>query len=165
MPLFFTTCECPCRQSGKHIPGCPMNSNCLFCGLSPLMCRMMNRCGGIQKTAKIFADAHENCKTIKVKLSNKKKDLIKMLDRLINHGAVSEVLQEKIEALKEAFDAIISRSQLVPSIIEDAQSILMKLQRIYETQKAAHEKKLKEEDEAALAECADEGFMPGRSND
>ena len=66
---------------------------------------------------------------------------------------------------KKTFDAIISRSPLIPSIIEDVQSILMKLQRIYETQKAAHEKRLKEEDEAALAECADESFMPGRSDD
>lgn len=165
MPLFFTTCECPCRQSGKHIPGCPMNSNCSFCGLSPLMCRMMNKCGGIRKTAKFFAAAHENCKTIKMKLSKKKEDLSIMLNRLINHGAVSDVLEEKIDALKKAFDAIISRSPLIPSIIEDAQSILMKLQRIHDTQKAAHEKRLKEEDEAALAECAAEDFMPGRSND
>ena len=142
-----------------------MNPNCSFCELPPLTCQMMKRCGGIQKTAQFFADADKKREAIKVKISNKKKDLVLDLNCLINHGAVSDVLEARIDALRKAFDTIISRRPLIPSILEDAESIVLKLQRIYNAQKAAHEKKLKEEDEAALAECADESFMPERSND
>ena len=98
-----------------------------------------------------------------MKLLNIYKDLMKELNLLINHGAVSVVLQGKIDALKEAFDAIVSRRPLTPSILDDAQSIVMKLQRIKKTQKVAHQKKLKEEDDAARAECASKDFKPVRS--
>ena len=104
----------------------------------------MGKCVRIPKTAKLFVEADKMRNEIKIQLSNKYKNLIKKLNLLINHGAVSVVLQEKIDALKEAFDAIVSRRPLTPSILEDAQSIVLKLQRIKKTQKAAHAKKLKE---------------------
>ena len=144
MTLIFTKCGCPLMHTGKHTPGCPMNSNCLFCERPPLMCQIMGKCVRIPKTAKLFVEADKMRNEIKIQLSNKYKNLIKKLNLLINHGAVSVVLQEKIDALKEAFDAIVSRRPLTPSILEDAQGIVLKLQRIKKTQKAAHAKKLKE---------------------
>jgi hypothetical protein len=71
---------------------------------------------------------------------------------------VSEALQGKIEALKATF----SKKKFDPESLESAEKILLQLRRIYVTQKAASDKKLKEEDDAALAECADEEFMPVR---
>jgi hypothetical protein len=127
------------------------------------MCEMMGKCVRIPKTAKLFVEADERRNEIMIQLSKKYKDLNKKLNLLINHGAVSVVLQGKIDALKEAFDAIVSRRPLTPSILDDAQSIVMKLQRIKKTQKVAHQKKLKEEDDAALAECASKDFKPVRS--
>jgi hypothetical protein len=95
---------------------------------------------------------------MKGQLSNKLKDLLAKLNLLINLGHVSEALQEKIDTLKAAF----SKRQLDPESLESAEKILLQLRRIYVTQKAASDKKVKEEDDAALAECADEEFMPVR---
>ena len=94
----FTKCDCQLVKSGGiHIRGCPMNPNCSFCELPPLTCQMMKRCGGIQKTAQFFADADKKREAIKVKISNKKKDLVLDLNCLINHGAVSDVLEARID--------------------------------------------------------------------
>jgi hypothetical protein len=95
MTLFFASCSCPLRQSGKHIPGCPMNSNCSFCGLSPRMCKIFNKCAGIAKTGKFFVQADEKRNEIKIRLSNNLRDLNAYLNRLINQDAVSESLQQK----------------------------------------------------------------------
>jgi hypothetical protein len=66
--------------------------------------------------------------------------------------------------LKATFNAIISKSLPTPSDLEEAEKILLQLRRIYITQKAAYETKLKEKEEAERAECAAEGFMPERSD-
>ena len=163
MTLFFASCLCPLRQSGKHIPGCPMNSNCPFCGLSPRMCKMIGKCAGIAKTHPTFAKVDESRVAIKMQLANKFKDLIAKLNILINQDAVSESLQQKIDALKAAFNALVSKKPLLPTDLEEAEKILFQLRRIYVTQKAAHEKKLKEQEAAALAECAADDFAPTRS--
>lgn len=164
MTLIFTKCDCRLMHTGKHTPGCPMNSNCLFCERPILMCEMMGKCVRIPKTAILFVEADKRRNEIMIQLSKKYINLIKKLNLLINHGAVSVILQGKIDALKEAFDAIVSRRPLTPSILDDAQSIVMKLQRIYVTQKAAFDKKVKEEEEAALAECDADDFKPGRAD-
>lgn len=97
---------------------------------------------------------------MKGQLSNKLKDLLAKLNLLINLGHVSEVLQKKIDALKADF----SIRQLDPESLKSAEKILLHLRRIYVTQKAASDKKLKEEDDAALAECDADDFMPGRAD-
>ena len=164
MTLFFASCSCPLRQSGKHIPGCPMDSNCSFCGLSPRMCKIFYKCAGIAKTGKFFVQADEKRYEIRMRLSNNFRDLIAYLNRLINQNAVSEQIQQKIEALKAAFNTLVSKKPLLPTDLEEAEIILVKLRRIYVTQKADHEKKLKEQEAAALAECAADDFAPTRSD-
>jgi hypothetical protein len=71
---------------------------------------------------------------------------------------------KKIDALKAAFDALVSKKTLLPTDLEEAEIILVKLRRIYVTQKAAHDKNLKEKEAAALAECAADDFAPTRSD-
>jgi len=164
MTLFFASCSCPLRQSGKHMPGCPMDSNCSFCGLSKRMCQMIDRCGKIAKTGKFFVQADEGRNEIKMRLSKKLMDLNAYLNRLINQDAVSEQMQQKIHALKDAFNALFSKKSLLPTQLVEAERILFQLRRIYVTQKAAHDRKLKEEEAAALAECAADDFAPTRSN-
>lgn len=165
MTLFFASCSCqPWKQAGKHMPGCPMNSNCSFCEKSPQICKLMGKCAGIRKKHPNFAAAKDGQADIKNKLANKYKDLIALLNRLINKDAVSEQLQEKIDSLKAAFNALVSKKRLLPTELEEAEKILFQLRRVYVTQKAAHDKKLKEEEDAALAECATEDFIPQRSD-
>ena len=97
-------------------------------------------------------------------MSNKLKDLLAKLNLLINLGHVSEALQEKINALKANFNAIFSKNLLDPETLKSAEQILLQLRRIYVTQKVASDKRLKEEEDAALAECAAEDFKPERSD-
>lgn len=160
MTLFFASCDCAGKYSsaGKHVPGCPMDSSCHFCGQKPFLCRMMGKCGGIVKTGTFISKCEQARQNMKGQLSNKLKDLLAKLNLLINLGHVSEALQQKIDTLKAAF----SKRQLDPESLESAEKILLQLRRIYVTQKAASDKKVKEEDDAALAECADEEFMPVR---
>ncbi len=77
---------------------------------------------------------------------------------------MSDALQEKINALKVAFNAICSKKLLDPETLNSAEQILLQLRRIYVTQKAASDKKVKEEEEAALAECDADDFIPGRAD-
>ena len=160
MTLFFASCDCAGKYSsaGKHVPGCPMDSSCYFCGQKPFLCRMMGKCGGIVKTSKIIGLREKGLQNMMDQLSKRLNDLSAKLNLLINLGHVSHDLQEKIDALKAAF----SKRQLDPESLESAEKILLQLRRIYVTQKAVSDKKLKEEDDAALEECADEGFMPER---
>ena len=162
MTLFFASCDCTGKYSsaGKHVSGCPMDSSCHFCGQKPFLCRMMGKCGGIVKTGKFIGKCEQERQNMKGQLSNRLKDLSAKLNLLINLGHVSEALQEKIESLKATF----SKKQFDPESLESAEKILLQLRRIYVMQKAASDKKLKEEDDAAQAECADEAFMPGRAN-
>ena len=146
------------------MPGCPMDSNCSFCGLSPRMCQMIGRCGKISKTGKFFVQADERRNEIKMRLSNNFKDLNAYLNRLINQDAVNEQLQQKIDALKAAFNALVSKKRLLPTQLEEAEIILVKLRRIYVTQKAAHDKNVKEKEAAALAKCDADDFVPTRSD-
>jgi hypothetical protein len=128
----------------------------------------MVNCTGIRKTHPSFAEAKDGQANIKMRIANKYKDLDSLLTRLINQNAVSEPLQQKIDALKTAFNASISKKKLLPTDLEDAEKILLQLRRIYTTQKAASDKRLKEEKDAAsaacVAECAAEGFIPQRSD-
>jgi hypothetical protein len=141
-----------------------MNSNCLFCEKSPKMCKLMGKCAGILKTHPTFAKADEARAAMKMQLANKHKDLIAKLNILINQDAISETLQEKIDELKAVFNTLVSKKSLIPTELEEAEKILFQLRRIYVTQKAAHDKKLKEEEAAALAECAADDFAPTRSD-
>jgi hypothetical protein len=128
------------------------------------MCKIFNNCAGIAKTGKFFVQVDESRNEIKMRLSNNLKDLNAYLNRLINQDGVSEQMQQKIDALKAAFNALVSKKPLLPSDLEAAEKILFQLRRIYVTQKAAHDKKLKEEEAAALAECAADDFAPTRSD-
>jgi len=74
---------------------------------------------------------------------------------------MSEALQKKLDALKDAFS---KRLRLDPESLESAENILLQLQRIFVTQKAAYETKLKEKEKAALVECDAADFMPTRSD-
>ncbi len=78
---------------------------------------------------------------------------------------MGESLQEKIDALKATFNALCGKNPLDPEILKSSEKILLQLRRIYVTQKAASDKRRKEEDDAAIAECSAEGFKPGRSAD
>jgi hypothetical protein len=90
--------------------------------------------------------------------------LIHQINCLINQDAISETLQEKIDALKAAFNALVSKKRLLPTELEEAEKILFQLRRVYVTQKAAHDKNLKEKEAAALAKCAADDFVPTRSD-
>lgn len=133
MTLFFASCSCPLRQSGKHIPGCPMNSNCSFCGLSPRMCKMIGRCAGIAKTHSTFKNVDKARADVKMQVANKFKDLIAELNILINQDTVNDGFQKKIDALKDAFNALVSKKHLLPTELEEAEKILFQLRRIYVT--------------------------------
>jgi len=167
MPLFFASCDCAgvYSSAGKHVPGCPMDSSCHFCGQKPFLCRMMGKCGGIAKISKTIDLREKARQTMKGQLAKKLQDLVPKLNLLINLGHVSDQLREKVDALKATFNASTFSCPLDPETLKSAEKILLQLQRIYVTQKVAYEKKIKEEEEAALAECDDEGFMPGRSTD
>jgi hypothetical protein len=162
MTLFFASCDCAGKYSsaGKHVPGCPMDSSCHFCGQKPFLCRMMGKCGGIAKLSKTFDLREQARKTMKDELTKQLNKIVQRLNLLINLGHVSEAFTKKIDALKAAF----SKRQLDPKSLESAEKILLQLQRIYVTQKAASDKKLKEEDDAAQAECDAYDFMPGRAD-
>ena len=153
MTLFFASCDCAGKYSsaGKHIPGCPMDSSCHFCGLQPHMCRMMGRCGGIAKISKTIDLREQARQTIKGNLTKKLNELVPKLNLLINLGHVSESLQEKIDALKATFNALCGKKPLDPETLKSAEKILLQLQKINVTQKAASDKRLKEEEDAALA--------------
>ena len=99
-----------------------------------------------------------------MRLSDNLKDLNANINRLINQDGVSEQMQQKIDALKAAFNALVSKKPLLPSYLEEAEKILFQLRRIYVTQKAAHDKNLKEKEAAALAECDADDFAPTRSH-
>lgn len=167
MTLFFASCSCqPWNQAGKHTSGCPMDPKCPFCRLSPRMCKLIDKkCTGIAKTNPAFANVVKARNDIREKISNKYNDLIVMINFLVNLGGVDRQFQKKIDALKATFNAIISKSLPTPSDLEEAEKILLQLRRIYITQKAAYETKLKEDEKAALEECAAKDFMPGRMND
>lgn len=70
---------------------------------------MIGKCAWIRKTHPTFAKADEARVAMKTLLENRFKDLIDKLECLINQDAVSESLQEKIEALKAAFNALVSK--------------------------------------------------------
>lgn len=146
------------------MPGCPMNSYCSFCEKSPQICKLMGRCTAIAKTHPTFKTVEEARVAMRMQLANKHKDLNAKLNILINQDAVSESSQQKIDALKAAFNALVSKKSLLPTDLEEAEKFLFQLRRIYVTQKAAHDKKLKEEEAAALAECAADDFAPTRSD-
>jgi hypothetical protein len=141
-----------------------MDSSCHFCGQKPFLCGMMGKCGGIVKTGTFIVNCEQARQNMKAQLSNRLKDLLAKLNLLINLGHVSEALQEKIDELKATFNTLCSKKLLDPETLKSAEKILLQLRRIYVTQKAASVKKLKEEEDAALAECATENFMPERSN-
>jgi len=166
MTIFFASCDCAGKYSsaGKHVPSCPMDSNCNFCGQKPFLCRMMGKCGGIAKLSKTFDLREQARQTIKGDLKKKLNPLVAKLNLLINLGHVSESLQKKIDALKATFNALCSKNPLDPETLKSAEKILLQLQRIYVTQKAAHQKKVKEEEEAAQAECDADDFIPGRAD-
>jgi hypothetical protein len=126
------------------------------------MCKIFNKCARIAKTGKFFDQVDERRNEIKMRLSDNLKDLNAYLNRLINQDGVSEQMQQKIDALKAAFNALVSKKPLLPSDLEAAEKILFQLRRIYVTQKAAHDKNLKEKEAAALAECAADDFAPTR---
>lgn len=163
MTLFFVSCKCAgvYSSAGKHIPDCPMNSSCCFCGQKPFLCRMMRRCDGIAKVNKTFVLRDEALQNMMEQLSNKLKDLFAKFNFLVNLGHMSQELKDGIDVLKYAFS---KKLRLDPESLESAEKILLQLRRIYITQKAAYEKKLKEKEEADQAECAAEDFMPGRSD-
>lgn len=119
MTLFFASCDCAGKYSSasKHVPGCPMDSSCHFCGQKPFLCRMMGKCSGIVKTGTFISKCEQARINMKGQLSNKLKDLLAKLNLLINLGHVSEVLQKKIDALKAAF----SIRQLDPESLESAE--------------------------------------------
>jgi hypothetical protein len=123
---------------------------------------MMGRCGGIVKTGTFISKCEQARQNMKGQLSNKLKDLLAKLNLLINLEHVSKSLQEKINALKANFNAICGKNPLDPETLKSAEKILLQLRRIYVTQKAASDKRLKEEDDAALAECNADDFIPGR---
>ena len=167
MELFFTGCYCkPWNQAGKHTSGCPMDPKCPFCRLSLPMCKIIDKnCSGIAKTNSTFADVDKARDNIRKKIANKFGDLIDMINSLVNLGGVDQQFQKIIDALKATFNAIISKSLLTPSDLEKAEKILLQLRRIYITQKAAYETKLKEDEKAALEECNADDFMPKHMND
>ena len=159
MTLFYSSCSCLFwKQAGKHKPGCPMDSRCSFCEKSQQICKKLGKCAGILKTHPSFANADIERGKVKVRLANKKKDLIEELTILINQGAVNHVLQQKIDKLKAAFNALTSKKHMSPADLEEAEKILFQLRRIFVTQKAAHDKNLKEKETAALAECDADDF-------
>jgi predicted nuclease with TOPRIM domain len=128
------------------------------------MCKLIGKCAGIRKRHPNFAKVKKARDDSKNKLSNKYKDLLVLVNRLINNYAVSEQFQEKIDALKAAFNALNSKKRLLPTELEEAEKILFQLRRIYVTQKAEHDKKIKDEEAAAQVECAADGFIPQRSD-
>jgi hypothetical protein len=162
MTLFFASCHCAgvYSSAGRHIPGCPMDSNCCFCGQKPFLCRMIGRCSGIAKVSKTFDLRDRALQNMMVQLSNKLKDLFAKFNLLVNLGHMSQDLKDRIDQLKYAFS---KKLRLDPESLESAEKILLQLRRIYITQKVAYEKNLKKE-EAALTECDADDFVPTRSN-
>jgi len=79
MTLFFASCDCAREYSsaGKHVPGCPMDSSCHFCGQKPFLCRMMRKCCGIAKTSKTIILRDQALQNMKIQMSNKFNDLDK----------------------------------------------------------------------------------------
>jgi len=147
MTLFSASCDCARKYSsaGKHVPGCPMDSSCHFCGQKHFLCRMMGKCGGIAKVSKTFLLRDQALQNMKIQMSNRLNDLFAKFNLLVNLGHGSEALQEKIKALKATFNALCSKKLLDPETLNSAEKILLQLRRIYITQKAAYETKLKED--------------------
>jgi hypothetical protein len=162
MTLFFASCYCAgvYSSAGRHIPGCPMDSNCCFCGQKPFLCRMMGKCSGIAKVSKTLVLRDRALQKMMGQLSNKLSEILAKLILLINMGQISQELVDRIDALKYAFS---KKLRLDPESLESAEKILFQLRRIYVTQKAAHVKNLKEKEATALAECAAADFVPTRS--
>ena len=161
MASFFTSCNCQCwNQKGQHDLNCPMNPTCLVCSESKRLCQIFRKCEGIAKKSSTFAKVAKAQHDIKKNITDKFKDLFVMINFLINLGGVNAPSQEKIEALKATFNALCSKKLLDPETLNSAEKILLQLRRIYITQKAAYETKLKEDEKAALAECNADDFMP-----
>ena len=166
MASFFTSCNCQCwNQKGQHDLNCPMNPTCLVCSESKRLCQIFRKCEGIAKKSSTFAKVAKAQHDIKKNITDKFTDLFVMINFLINLGGVNAQSKEKIDALKVAFNELCSKKLLNPEILNSAEKILLQLRRIYITQKVAYETKLKEDEKAALEECAAKGFMPGRMND
>ena len=113
------------------------------------------------KNGTFIGECEQARQKMKVLLSNKLKDLSAKLNLLINLGHVSESLQEKIDELKATFNALCGKKPLDPETLKSAEKILLQLQRINVTQKAASVKKLKEEEDA-LEKFTAEDFIPQR---
>lgn len=166
MTLFFASCLCyPWKQAGKHRYDCPMDSSCHFCGQKHFLCRMMGKCAKIKKENPTIISCDELREKIRGQLSNRLKDILKKFNLLTNMGHVNDSLQEKIDALKASFKAKFAKPPLDPDNLKSAEEILRQLQRIYETQKAAFEKKLKEDEKAEQAKCDAADFKPERMDD
>ena len=101
---------------------------------------MMKSCDGIGKVNKTFVLRDRALQTMMVQLSNKLKDLFAKFNLLVNLGHMSQDLKDRIDQLKYAFS---KKLRLDPESLESAEKILLQLRRIYITQKAAYEKKLK----------------------
>ena len=73
MPLFFASCDCAgvYSSAGKHVPGCPMDSSCHFCGQKSFLCLMMGKCHGIAKLSKTIDLREQARQTIKGNLTKK----------------------------------------------------------------------------------------------
>jgi hypothetical protein len=162
MTLFFSSCDCAREfkpfSSGKHLPGCLMDSNCFFCGQKPFFCRMMGKCAGIQKTSK-----HDQPKADFL-LKKKKCEILEVFKNFGDEmklfyrwSPFSNELISKIFELRNKVEDFKKKSTVTIADIQQIEVVLFKMRRICYEQRAIYDKQLADELQQAEFDCEELG--------
>jgi hypothetical protein len=145
MTLFFASCDCAGKlkipsSSGKHLPGCPMDSNCSFCGQKQFFCNMMKRCFGIKKTGKFDEEKLEKRIDKMVLFNDEYNGFYTKLKVLINQGYLDKKNKDVITSLNQEHNLLCDKLSFTADDIVRAETILFRIKRIYIVQKALSNK-------------------------
>lgn len=134
MTPHYSSCTCYKifgNYSNKHLPDCPMDTNCSFCGKSPFFCKIFGKCGGIRKNRKI-QDSKMEKRIDKIDAINKTYfEVRKKLQNLSNQGYLDKRSKEIIDSLDQKNDKMCDKLSFTPDDIKQAETMLFRLQRIY----------------------------------
>ena len=166
MTLFFASCDCAGKlklsSSGKHLAGCPMDTNCIYCGQKPFLCRMMAKCAGIQKTGKHTQAKEDGLMQKKLEILEVFKKLGDELKRFFGWSPFSGELIKRISELKHKFDVFKRKPTVTVDDIQQIENVLFKMRRICNEQKALYDKQQAAALRQATSTCED-SELPTRS--
>jgi hypothetical protein len=138
---FYASCDCSTFFGGddtKHNPGCPMDSNCRYCGQKPFLCKMFRTCRKNFLKQK-DQSAIDDLRSRMMEISSKVRDLESKIYNLKNKNfKLSPSTSSGIFKIYQKSSSL-QFKQPTAEVVSQMETLLWRMRRLYLNEKKRRE--------------------------